>query len=88
MAEFGRIDILVNNAGGWPPQPLLRTSERAFEQAFRFNVTSAFLMTRFTVPHMVELPAAARSSTSRRGRGAWCRPGSPRTARPRPRCRS
>lgn len=50
---FGRIDILVNNAGGWPPQPLLRTSERAFEQAFRFNVTSAFLMTRFTVPHMV-----------------------------------
>ncbi len=54
MAEFGRIDILVNNAGGWPPQPLLRTSERAFEQAFRFNVTSAFLMTRFVVPHMVE----------------------------------
>jgi 7-alpha-hydroxysteroid dehydrogenase len=51
---FGRIDILVNNAGGWPPQPLLRTSERAFEQAFRFNVTSAFLMTRFVVPHMVE----------------------------------
>jgi 7-alpha-hydroxysteroid dehydrogenase len=54
MTEFERIDILVNNAGGWPPQPLLRTSERAFEQAFRFNVTSAFLMTRFVVPHMVE----------------------------------
>ena len=32
VAEFGRIDILVNNAGGWPPQPLLRTSERAFER--------------------------------------------------------
>ena len=54
MAEFGRIDILVNNAGGWPPQPLLRTSERAFEQAFRFNVTSAFLLTRFAVPKMIE----------------------------------
>jgi 7-alpha-hydroxysteroid dehydrogenase len=54
QAEFGRIDILINNAGGWPPQPLLRTSERAFEQAFRFNVTSAFLMTRFVVPTMVE----------------------------------
>jgi len=54
MAEFGRIDIVVNNAGGWPPQPLLRTSERAFEQAFRFNVTSAFLMTRFAVPKMIE----------------------------------
>jgi 7-alpha-hydroxysteroid dehydrogenase len=54
LAEFGRIDVLVNNAGGWPPQPVLRTSEKAFEQAFRFNVTSAFLMTRFVVPQMVE----------------------------------
>jgi 7-alpha-hydroxysteroid dehydrogenase len=54
VAEFGRVDILVNNAGGWPPQPLLRTSERAFEQALRFNVTSAFLMTRFAVPRMLE----------------------------------
>ena len=33
---------------------MLRTSERAFEGAVRFNVTSAFLMTRFSVPHMVE----------------------------------
>jgi 7-alpha-hydroxysteroid dehydrogenase len=53
MEEFGRIDILVNNAGGWPPQPALETSERTFEQALRFNVTSAFLLTRFTVPHML-----------------------------------
>jgi 7-alpha-hydroxysteroid dehydrogenase len=53
MREFGRIDILVNNAGGWPPQPALETSERTFEQALRFNVTSAFLLTRFVVPHML-----------------------------------
>jgi len=53
MQEFGRIDLLVNNAGGWPPQPALETSERTFEQALRFNVTSAFLLTRFAVPHMV-----------------------------------
>ena len=54
LAEFGRIDIVVNNAGGWPPQALLRTSEKAFEAAFRFNVTSAFLLTRFAVPAMIE----------------------------------
>jgi 7-alpha-hydroxysteroid dehydrogenase len=54
MEEFGRIDILVNNAGGWPPQPALQTSERSFEGAFRFNVTSAFLMSRFAIPHMLE----------------------------------
>lgn len=52
VAEFGRLDLLVNNAGGWPPKAALRTSEKDFEAAFRFNVTSAFLLTRFAVPHM------------------------------------
>ena len=54
LSAFGRVDVLVNNAGGSPPQPALRTSEREFETAFRFNVTTAFLMTRLTVPKMVE----------------------------------
>jgi 7-alpha-hydroxysteroid dehydrogenase len=51
---FGKVDILVNNAGGWPPQPALRPSEKAFEQALKFNVVSPFLLTRFVVPVMVE----------------------------------
>lgn len=54
LEEFGRIDVLVNNAGGYPPLPALRTSERAFEEAFRFNVTTAFLLSRFVIPHMLE----------------------------------
>ena len=53
MREFGRIDLLVNNAGGWPPQPALETSEHTFEQALRFNVTTAFVLTRLCVPHML-----------------------------------
>jgi 7-alpha-hydroxysteroid dehydrogenase len=53
MSEFGRIDVLVNNAGGSPPKEALRTSEAMFNQAFQFNVTTAFLMSRFAVPHMV-----------------------------------
>jgi 7-alpha-hydroxysteroid dehydrogenase len=52
--ELGRIDVLVNNAGGTPPKPALRTSERMFESAFRFNVTSAFLLSRLAIPHMLE----------------------------------
>ncbi len=72
--EFGRIDILVNNAGGWPPQPLLRTSERAFEQAFRFNGTSAFLLTRFVVPRMVEGDGGAIVNISSRA-GSMVQPG-------------
>jgi 7-alpha-hydroxysteroid dehydrogenase len=53
-AAFGRIDVLVNNAGGGPYRPALRTSERAFEETLRFNLTQAFLLTRLVVPHMLE----------------------------------
>jgi 7-alpha-hydroxysteroid dehydrogenase len=53
MRELGRVDVLVNNAGGAPPKPALRTSERMFEEAVHFNVTSAFLLSRFVIPHMV-----------------------------------
>jgi 7-alpha-hydroxysteroid dehydrogenase len=52
LAEFGRIDVLVNNAGGWLPRPLLDTSERSFEAALRFNVTSVFVLSKLVVPHM------------------------------------
>lgn len=54
MAEFGRVDVLVNNAGGSPPSGALRTSERMFEEALRFNLTSAFLLSRLVIPHMLE----------------------------------
>ncbi len=54
VKEFGRIDILVNNAGGTLPCPALQTTEEFFETALRFNVTQAFLLTRFAVPRMVE----------------------------------
>jgi 7-alpha-hydroxysteroid dehydrogenase len=42
----------VNNAGGSPPKPALETSERMFERAFHFNVTTAFTLSRLVVPHM------------------------------------
>jgi 7-alpha-hydroxysteroid dehydrogenase len=53
METFGRIDVLVNNAGGTPPTPALDTSQRMFEDAFRFNVSTAFVMSRLCVPHML-----------------------------------
>jgi len=54
LDAFGRIDVLVNNAGGTMPRAALQTSERFFEAALRFNVTSAFLLSRLVVPKMVE----------------------------------
>jgi 7-alpha-hydroxysteroid dehydrogenase len=52
VGELGRVDVLVNNAGGSPPKPALETSERMFERAFHFNVTTAFVLSRLVVPHM------------------------------------
>ena len=54
LKEFDRIDILVNNAGGTPPRPALDTSEEMFEAAIRFNVTTAFALSRRAIPHMLK----------------------------------
>lgn len=52
MDRFGRIDQLVNNAGGGPPKPTLDTTPEEFEYAFRFNVTSAYALSRLCAPRM------------------------------------
>src|SRR5437763_7581728 len=53
MADVGRIDLLVNNAGGFPPMPFLDTDLPSWEWCLRFNLTSAFLLTRACLPHML-----------------------------------
>jgi 7-alpha-hydroxysteroid dehydrogenase len=50
---FGRIDLLVNNAGGFPPMSFLDTDLPSWEWCMRFNLTSAFLLTRECMPHML-----------------------------------
>jgi 7-alpha-hydroxysteroid dehydrogenase len=52
--EFGRIDLLVNNAGGYPPMAFLDTDVPSWEWCVRFNLTSAFALTRACLPHMLE----------------------------------
>jgi 7-alpha-hydroxysteroid dehydrogenase len=54
IAELGRLDIVVNNAGGSMPRPLLDTSVRRFEEAFHFNVTTAFALSKAAIPRMLE----------------------------------
>jgi 7-alpha-hydroxysteroid dehydrogenase len=54
VETFGRLDVLVNNAGGTMPRPALATSEGFLERAFRFNVTSAFNLTKLAARQMVD----------------------------------
>ena len=69
LQEFGRIDLLVNNAGGWPPREAMKTSERFFEAALRFNVTQVFLLTKLCVPSMLEIGGGAVVNISSRAGG-------------------
>jgi 7-alpha-hydroxysteroid dehydrogenase len=52
--QFGRLDVVVNNVGGSLPGPFLSTSERQFEEALRWNVTTAFNLTQLAVPEMLK----------------------------------
>ena len=54
VRSLGRLDILVNNVGGSMPKAALKTSVREFDNAFHFNVTTAFAMTQLAAPHIVE----------------------------------
>jgi 7-alpha-hydroxysteroid dehydrogenase len=51
---FGRVDVVVNNAGGSMPSPFMSTTDKAFEEALHWNVTTAFNLTQLAVPHMLK----------------------------------
>ncbi len=54
-AHFGRIDILVNNAGGAGDlQPMAQLSDKAFDDAMKWNVYSTFWSTRRALQGMID----------------------------------
>jgi NAD(P)-dependent dehydrogenase (short-subunit alcohol dehydrogenase family) len=68
IAQYGRLDILVNNAG-----VLLANAETdampvdIFDEQIRCNVRSAFLMTKYGLPHLRETRGAIISAGSEGG---------------------
>jgi 7-alpha-hydroxysteroid dehydrogenase len=68
LAELGQIDIVVNNAGGTMPRPFLDTSPGFLERSFHFNVTTAFVLSKAAVPHMLERGGAIVNISSAIGR--------------------
>jgi 7-alpha-hydroxysteroid dehydrogenase len=53
MKELGRLDQLVNNAGGYPPMSFLDTELSSWEWCMKVNLTSAFVLTRAAMPHLL-----------------------------------
>ncbi|RZU66235.1 NAD(P)-dependent dehydrogenase (short-subunit alcohol dehydrogenase family) [Microterricola gilva] len=54
LERFGRIDVLVANAGGHGLATVLETDDAAWEEALRSNLSSAFVMTRESLPALIE----------------------------------
>ena len=54
VERFGGVDALVNNAGVGDSAALLDETLEGWESTLRLNLTSAFLMTRLTLPHLLE----------------------------------
>jgi NAD(P)-dependent dehydrogenase (short-subunit alcohol dehydrogenase family) len=53
---FGRIDVLYNNAGIMPAEDtsVTETSEATWDRVMDVNLKSAFLCSKYTIPHMIE----------------------------------
>lgn len=53
IEEYGQLDVLVNNAGVFlATAPTEEYPVEVFDETLRMNVRSAFLMTRFALPHL------------------------------------
>ncbi len=56
MDAFGRVDILYNNAGIMPTDDgsVVDISEATWDRVLDINLKSAFLCSKYTIPHMVK----------------------------------
>lgn len=50
----GRLDVLVNLVGGFAMGPVVDTDASLWQRMLTMNVTSAFLLSKAVLPHMVE----------------------------------
>lgn len=54
LVKYGKIDILFNNAGVLYPGIAHETETEVFDKTFDINVKGTFMMSKFTIPYMLE----------------------------------
>jgi len=52
VSRFGRLDILMNNAGVVEAEPIEELSEQAWDRVISINLKGAWLVSKYSVPHM------------------------------------
>jgi NAD(P)-dependent dehydrogenase (short-subunit alcohol dehydrogenase family) len=64
IKTFGGVDILFNNAGIVRRASVIDTTEEQWERVMAVNVKSVFLMSKFTIPHMIQAGGGVILNTS------------------------
>ncbi len=54
LERFGRIDILFNNAGVFHPKTVPDCTEEEWDETIDSSLKGAFLMSKYTIPSMIE----------------------------------
>lgn len=54
LGKYGQIDILFNNAGVLIPAITHETDNESWDRIFDTNVKGTYLMSKYTIPHMLE----------------------------------
>ncbi|MFF2413156.1 glucose 1-dehydrogenase [Bacillus safensis] len=54
LSQFGTIDVLINNAGIEIVSPIHEMSLKDWNHILQVNLTGVFLMSKHTLPHMLE----------------------------------
>ena len=68
MKKFKRLDVLVNNAGVFLDNAMTQDYPVAdFDETIRMNIRSAFMMTRFAMPHLQKFSGNIISAGSESG---------------------
>lgn len=64
LERFGKIDVLFNNAGVFHPRTILECTEEEWDETIDSSLKGAFLMSKYTLPSMIEQGSGSIIHTS------------------------